>query len=119
MLPPPLERIAVLNLGPISGVPTHPIKFILLEDGTLLFGKVEFHKDLMRAHLNGRLDSPVVIAAGSVPEDIEACGLDVGDWGGWKSTGFDVRTPVAYRSAVRDALLPFAREIAGLSNRTI
>ncbi len=110
------DRISARSLGRISDSPADPIKFILLDDGLLLFGKAQWHKDLMRAHLAERGAPRDVVAAGTVPSDIAARGLDDEDWGGWKSTGFGVRTPIEYRAAIREALLPFAGEIAGLSD---
>ncbi len=109
----PVEHINVKNLGRISSIAEHKVKFILLDNGVLLFGKVEWHKDLMDNYL-GDESNIIVIAAGSIPTDIETADLEDSDWGGWKSTGYKVLTPPEYRAQIRDALLPYRDEITKL-----
>ncbi len=107
-----IEHIVVHNLGIISSNSEHKVKFILLESGILLFGKVEWHKDLMDIFAGEKAGS--VVAAGSIPKDIDAADLSETTWGGWKSTGYKVVTPPEDRAQIREALLPFKEEIEGL-----
>lgn len=110
----PIDRIVVENLGTISNTAEHKVKFILLENGVLLFGKVEWHKDLMNSYTGEK--SSNVVAAGSIPEFIDATDLSEMAWGGWKSTGYNVLTPLDYRVRIMEALLPYKKEIEGLLN---
>jgi hypothetical protein len=110
----PKSDFAVVNLGSISENSAHKTKFILLDDGVLLFGKVEWHKDLA-ANYTRNASEVSVVAAGTVPNDIAAADLSEESWGGWKSTGYDVRTPIEFRESIRTALLPYKEEIERLS----
>jgi hypothetical protein len=94
-------NIRVKNLGEISGDQDSKVKFILFEDGTLLFGKCQWHKDLATA---AKVDETMkVVGAGVVSSNIE----DTSDeaWGGWKSTGYGIVTPIEIRQTIRNALI--------------
>ena len=99
-----MMNIIVKNLGSVSGDKSSPIKFILLEDGTLLFGNCTWHKDLgIAAHVDDTLH---VIGAGVVPENISKAGIeDKASWGDWRSTGYGTVTPIELRESIRRALL--------------
>ncbi len=107
-------NIVIQNLGSISKVAEHKVKFILLDNGVLLFGKVEWHKDLMDAFVGDKANR-IVIAAGSLPENVGTADLGDDAWGGWKSTGYKVLTPLEYRDKIHAALLPYNKEIEVLS----
>ena len=109
-----MNDFSVINLGRISDDSSHKIKFVLFNNGVLLFGKVEWHKDLVNSYAAANPDL-MVIAAGTVPRDIDIVDLSDENWGGWKSTGYKVHTPPEYRERIRNTLLPFKVEIAGLS----
>jgi hypothetical protein len=90
------------NLGIVSGDEHSKVKFILLEDGMLLYGKCQWHKDLEVAAKFG--DPIKVIGAGVVPENIQGVSIEDNAWGDWKSTGYEVVTPTEFREPVRNAL---------------
>ena len=96
-------NIQIKNLGQVSGEETSKIKFILLEDGTLLYGKCQWHKDLATAAGIG--EEVKVVGAGVVPDNMEA--LDDDAWGEWKSTGYSVITPLEFRESICKALFSF------------
>lgn len=105
--------INVHNLKIVSGDEASKIKFVLLEDGTLLFGKCKWHKDLVETY-RGVDPALKVLGAGVVPKDIENVGLESEYWGNWESTGYKVVTTEILRSSVRKSLLPFSNEINSL-----
>ncbi len=108
-----LMIINIHNLKLVSGDETSKIKFVLFEDGTLLFGKCKWHIDLVETFKN--IDSNLnVLGAGVVPKDIEEVGLENEYWGNWESTGYKVVTSDSLRSVIREALLPFSSEINNL-----
>lgn len=106
-------NIYVNNLNIVSGDSTSKIKFILLEDGTLLFGKCKWHKDLVES-TQGVNSTLKVIAAGVIPNDIVNVDLESEYWGGWESTGYKVVTPEVLRNTIRESLLTFSHEINSL-----
>lgn len=83
-------------------------KFILLNDGKLLFGMCTYHKDLGAAFLqneNNKEDEAIyVIGAGIVPTDIYTDTEDTKAWGEWVSTGYDIVTPFDLRKEIQRAL---------------
>jgi hypothetical protein len=109
-----IENIVAHNLGRISHDDAHKVKFILLNNGVLLFGKVEWHKDLMNSYTDHQTNVSVV-AAGTIPQHIAAVDLSEENWGGWKSTGYGVLTPDEYRESIRNVLLLHEEEITSLS----
>lgn len=94
-------NIILRNLGNISGDDASKIKFILLDDGTLLYGRVEWHKDLVSAAELGQ--DIRVVGAGVVPRDVH----DTRDesWGNWKSTGYNVVTPVELQKEIMNVFV--------------
>lgn len=92
-------NIEVINLGDVSKENNHKRKFVLLDDGRLIFGKVQWHKNLVEA---AGIDNPIVIGAGVVPEDLISDTDDA--WGEWKSTGYEIVTSPDFREAVKTAL---------------
>lgn len=93
--------ITLHNLGDVSGDETSKVKFILLDDGMLLYGKAKWHKDLAD-EVDLSKDTHVV-GAGVVPENIR----DTSDeaWGYWKSTGYNIVTPPEAQKEIMDAFL--------------
>jgi hypothetical protein len=91
------------DLGIVSGDEESKIKFILLENGTLLYGKCEWHKDLAMAAKVG--ENAKVIGAGVVPENIAEASIEDNVWGEWKSTGYGVVTSLALRKDIQKALM--------------
>lgn len=74
------------NLGILSVDEGAKEKFVLLEDGALLFGQVMYHKDLVYYYCGE--EKMKVLAAGTLPDkNLE----DMDSWG-WKSTGYEVTT---------------------------
>ena len=99
-------NIEIRNLGAVSEDEKSKAKFILLESGVLLFGRVQWHKDLALA---AGIDEQIkIIGAGVVPESVKDVELQDEAWGGWKSTGYDVITPVELRTDIRNALVESA-----------
>ena len=102
--------ITVKNLGIISPQGSGLVKFVLLDEAILLFGKCEWHRDLIIA-LYGE-DVPVtIIAAGVLPKDVSKVSLNDEYWGDWKSSGYGVVTPSPYKRTIKDSLLSFEQEI--------
>lgn len=105
--------ISVHNLNVVSGDDNSKIKFILFEDGVLLFGKCKWHRDLAEV-VPDIVSNLKVLGAGVVPKNIEKVNLENEFWGDWESTGYKVVTVDSLRSTVREALLPFSSEINDL-----
>ena len=82
-------------------------KFVLLERGTLLFGKFLYHKDLVACFFTSEdeKETVIVIGAGIVPEDVTIPVDNSDAWGKWISTGYDVVTPLELRESIREALI--------------
>lgn len=94
-------QITITNLGRLSDDEKAQVKFILTEEGDLLYGKCLWHKDL-GAH--SKLSPDVqIIGAGVVPDDMETCSIDDNEWGDWKSTGYGVTTPQELRFPIKEA----------------
>jgi hypothetical protein len=101
--------ISVTKLASSSEDEKARSKFILLEDGTLLFGRCMYHKDLYSAFCNDdtkKEQEVIVLAAGTVPDDVNIS-LEDERWGGWKSTGYNVITPLYLRKSIQDAFISF------------
>jgi hypothetical protein len=96
--------IRVEKLEQVAGDENSKVKFILLEDGRLLCGKCQWHKDLALAA--GLDDSIKIIGAGVMPANPQDTNDNV--WGGWKSSGYDIVTPVELREEIRTALISFS-----------
>lgn len=89
----------VIYLGVLSNEKSAREKFILLEDGTLLFGRVLYHKDLAKEYV-GR-ENVRVVAAGTLPqEEVEV----IEGWG-WKSTGYHIETKEEMKTTIVRAIL--------------
>jgi hypothetical protein len=108
--------ITIKNLGVISDEEGSFVKFVLLEEKILAFGKCLWHKDLIIA-LYGQDTSVSITAAGILPKDVSKTPLDDEYWGQWRSNGYDVITPPEYRSLIQKALLSFESEINTLWGR--
>lgn len=94
--------IQVQNSGVVSGDAASKVKFILLEDGRLLYGKCQWHKDLAKDVCID--ESMKVLGAGVFPDNIQEVSIEEDVWGGWKSTGYNVVTPLELRQSIRNAL---------------
>jgi hypothetical protein len=92
-----LMNITLVNLREVSE--GEKIKFILLEDGRLLYGTCKWHKDLGES---GNIGSCKVVGAGVIPSHIPTA--DDEDWGNWQSTGYEVITPTDLRESIKEAL---------------
>jgi len=96
-------NITVKNLGQVSGDHTSLTKFLLFENGILLCGICQWHKDLAVA---ANVDEKVkVVGAGVVPVNIREASIEDDVWGGWKSTGYGITTPPELREGIREALI--------------
>lgn len=99
-------QITITDLGTLSEDEKAKNKFILTEDGVLLFGKCLQHKDL-----SSYAKLPVatkIIGAGVVPDDMETCSIDDSEWGEWKSTGYGVRTPPELKFPIKEAFFSYS-----------
>ena len=95
-------KITITNIGTLSEDEKAKNKFILTEEGLLLYGKCLQHKDLsVYVKLS---PTTKIIGAGVVPDDMETCSIDDAEWGGWKSTGYGVRTPNELKFPIKEAL---------------
>ena len=94
-------HIKITNLGILSNDEKAKVKFILTEEGDLLYGKCLWHKDLS-AHVK-LLPTVEIIGAGIVPDDMETCSIDDAEWGDWKSTGYGVTTPQELKFPIKEA----------------
>ncbi len=103
-------NIVVKSLGAISDDENSFVKFILLEENILIFGKCLWHKDLIVA-LYGKEVDALVIAAGILPKDVSKVPLDDEYWGQWRSSGYGVVTPKEYRAVIQDVMRSFESEI--------
>ena len=103
-------NITVKSLGVVSGDENGFVKFVLLEDDVLVFGKCIWHRELVIAFYGKEVDV-TVIAAGVLPKDVSKAPLDESYWGEWKSSGYDVVTPPQYREVIKIALQSFETEI--------
>lgn len=107
--------ISVIELPPLSHDEKARTKFILLPDGTLLFGRCMYHKDLYGAFCHGdekKEQDAIVLGAGTVPDDM-SISLDDEKWGGWKSTGYNVVTPLYLRENIRKAFIEYQKYQTG------
>ncbi len=102
--------ISVKSLGIVSGDEHGVVKFVLLEEDILVFGKCVWHKDLVIAFY-GEEVNVTVLAAGVLPKDVSKVPLDDSYWGEWRSSGYNVITPPEYRNTIKEALLSFEQEI--------
>jgi hypothetical protein len=102
--------ITVKSLGVISDDEHSFVKFVLLEENILVFGKCLWHKDLVLAFY-GHDDNVEIIAAGVLPKDVSKVPLDGKYWGDWRSSGYEVTTPPEYRSTIQKVLSAFEQEI--------
>ncbi len=94
-------QIVVNNLGVLSDDERARVKFILTEEGNLLYGKCLQHRDLS-AHV--KLSPTIrIIGAGVVPDDMETCSIDDNEWGDWKSTGYGITTPPELKFPIKEA----------------
>ena len=99
-------NISITNLGVLSNEETAQTKFILTEDGVLLFGTCMWHKDLSaQVKLS---PNTKIIGAGIVPNDLTTCSIDEDEWGGWKSTGYGIVTPQELRFPIKEAFFAYA-----------
>lgn len=103
-------NIIVKSLGVVSGEENGFVKFVLLEENILVFGKCLWHKDLIVA-LYGKEVDVMLIAAGVVPKDVSKVPLDEAYWGEWKSSGYNIVTPEEYKVTIQKALRSFESEI--------
>lgn len=98
--------ITLTPLPTISDDIKSKTKFILLEDGKLLYGICKYHKDLGAAYYENQDGDDVikVIGAGVVPDDVRT-GIGDSAWGGWESTGYDIVTPHYMRTIIQEAFI--------------
>lgn len=106
-------NILVKSLGVISQDENSFVKFILLTDNVLVFGRCVWHRDLVIA-LYGKDAHVTVIAAGVLPKDVSKAPLDEAYWGDWKSSGYEVVTPPEYRTTIKSVMISFEEEINAL-----
>lgn len=104
--------IRIQDLGNLSDEEHSKVKFILLDNGDLLFGKCKWHKDLQDAS-SYKTESVQVVGAGTVPLDVDGF-MDDEKWGGWKSTGYSVITPDNIRKQIVEAFKVYKGETPGL-----
>lgn len=99
----------IIPLPDISDTEDSKVKFIFLEDETLLFGKCMYHKDLMEAFFKDEEEkyAIAIIGAGIVPHDIHVPIDDYDSWGEWKSNGYGVITPLPLRPVIQEAFIMF------------
>jgi hypothetical protein len=99
-------KITIIPLSTVANGNNVWNKFILLEDGRLLYGMCRYHKDLSTVYFSNQEEDGTlkVIGAGIVPEDVRT---DIEDsaWGGWESTGYDVVTPLYMRTMIQEAFI--------------
>ncbi len=103
----------IKSLGVITGDEGGIVKFLLLEEGTLIFGKCFWHKDLVIAFYGKEVDV-AIIAAGVLPKDVSKVSLDEDSWGGWLSNGYNIITPPGYRRVIKEVISSFENEINDL-----
>lgn len=100
-----MMKITVTNLGVLSPDEKAQVKFILTEEGNLLYGKCLWHKDLsLKAKL---LPDTKIIGAGIAPDDLETCSIEGNEWGEWKSTGYGLVTPQELRFPIKEAFFDY------------
>lgn len=99
-----------------KGVKNIHHKFILLESGELLYGMCPYHKDLGDTYIRTTgNDSLHIIGAGTIPNDVRIPIENEGAWGSWKSTGYNVVTPLHLRAEIRDTFIKTLHSTAGRS----
>lgn len=99
-------KIIIIPLPLISDDSSSRNKFILLEDGRLLYGMCRYHKDLSVAYCNnqGAGHKIKVIGAGIIPDNVRVP-IEDSAWGGWESTGYDIVTPHYMRTIIQEAFI--------------
>lgn len=99
--------ITIIHLQDIVDCEGSQVKFILLTDGRLLYGRCMYHKDLANAFFDSEEErnTLVVVGAGIVPENRVAQIEDEEAWGYWKSTGYKVVTEEKLREKIREAFI--------------
>lgn len=71
-------QITITNLGVLSEDEKAKNKFILTEDGLLLYGKCLQHRDLST---HAKLPPATkIVGAGVIPNDMEMCSIDDNEW---------------------------------------
>jgi hypothetical protein len=90
-------NITLKDLGQVSDGEKR--KFILVEDGRLLYGICKWHKDLGNAEAIGDLK---VVGAGVIPLSLKYASDE--EWGDWQSTGYGIVTPEELRNPIKEAL---------------
>lgn len=106
-------NISVKSLGIVSGEEGGYVKFVLLPDQVLVFGRCIWHKDLVIAFYGKEVDVAIV-GAGILPKNVSSVPLDDEYWGEWKSSGYEIITPPEYRGLIRSVLTSFETEINSL-----
>jgi hypothetical protein len=101
--------IKIIHLSDIFTCEGSQVKFILLADGRLLYGRCMYHKDLAVAFFDNEEERNMltVIGAGVVPEDPATQIEDEEAWGYWKSTGYKVVTEEMLREKIREAFIVY------------
>ena len=101
-------KIQVIKIPEVSDSEDRKRKFIVLEDGRLLFGMCVYHKDLSSYFFRKKEKKDhCVVGAGVVPDDPSTSCDDILAWGKWVSTGYAVTTPPLLREEIRTALIDF------------
>lgn len=99
-------EITIIHLPDIFSCEGSQVKFILLADGRLLYGRCMYHKDLTTVFFgNEEGNTLTVIGAGIVPENPATQIEDEEAWGYWKSTGYKVVTEEMLREKIREAFI--------------
>ncbi len=94
-----MAKINSIDLGVLSTDRAALEKFILTDDGTLLFGTVLYHKELtLNYYKTGNVK---VTAAGTIPETNL---FDLDRWG-WKSSGYGVVTEPELRPKIAELII--------------
>jgi hypothetical protein len=108
-----MQITEVINLGN-TVEEANVVKFVLLEDGTLLFGLCRFHKDLVDSYYPTG-GHPNIVGAGTIPRSLSLVPVeDMKEWGNWHSTGFKVTVEEKDRAQILKSLLPYEEEVSEL-----
>ena len=99
--------ITIIHLPDIVICEGSQVKFILIADGRLLYGRCMYHRDLSDAFFDNEEErnTLTVIGAGIVPEKRTTQIKDEEAWGYWKSMGYKVVTEETLREKIREAFI--------------
>ncbi len=103
-----MKKPIIIPLPDICDTEESKVKFVFLENETLLFGKCMYHKDLMEAYFKDEEEkyAIMVIGAGVLPHDVHVP-VDDDSWGEWRSSGYGVVTSIHLRPVIQEAFIMF------------